>query len=89
MPKSSGTVQAVHLGPPLVLDLGTTRLEIPHRAAPESLAYLEQELLRQTIEFDVVDGQATVWYFRPVTEDDEVEYVYRVCLNAELARKNL
>ena len=82
-------MQAVHLGPPLVLDLGTTCLEIPHRADAESLTYLQQELLNQTVEFEVNDGQATVWYFRPVTEDDEVEYVYRVCLNAELARKNL
>ncbi len=76
----------VRLGPPLYLDLGTTSLEIAHRATAESIAYLRQELLHQTIEFEVKDGEATVWYFRPVTEDDEVEYVYRVCLNSELAR---
>ncbi len=85
--KRSGTVRRIHLGPPLVLEVdltegGACRLEIPHQAPPGALQYLESEILQQTVEF----VGNTVWYFRPVTEDDEVEYVYRVCLNSELER---
>jgi hypothetical protein len=84
--RRSGVVRAVDPGPPMILDLeaaGTIhRIAIPHRGDALRLASLCRELLGQTVEFT---GD-TVWFFRTVEEDGEVESVYRVCLNTEIAR---
>jgi hypothetical protein len=65
---------------------GLSRLELPHHAEPSATHALESELQHQAVEFIVEDGQATVFFYRAVTEDGEVESVAKVCLNVELAR---
>jgi len=89
--RSSGTVRRLAPGPPLVLevevpDASLHQLELAHNAPLDVLRSLEQELLGQSVEFMIDGDQTTVFFYRPVTEDGEVEYVYKVCLNAELAR---
>jgi len=90
VPKSSsGTIRSIQPGPPFVLEVevpgeGVRRLELPYHGGTTQA--LEVELQQQSVEFFVENGRPTVFFYRPVTEDGEVEYVSKVCLNVELAR---
>jgi hypothetical protein len=92
VPKSSsGIVRGIHAGPPFVLEVdvpgqGVCRLELAYQADAAATQSLVHELQQQSVEFFVEDGRPTVFFYRPVTEDGEVEYVAKVCLNVELAR---
>jgi len=82
VPKSSsGTIRSIQPGPPFVLEV-----EVPGEGVRRTTQALEVELQQQSVEFFVENGRPTVFFYRPVTEDGEVEYVSKVCLNVELAR---
>ena len=88
---STGTIREIHPGPPFVLEVevpgqGVWRLELTSHAGTEAIRRLREELLNQSIEFIVEGNEPLVFFYRPVTEDGEVESVYKVCLNSELAR---
>lgn len=88
---STGTVRRIQPGPPFVLEVevtgqGVVRLELTSHAGADAIHPLQQELLNQSVEFTMEAGEPLVFFYRTVTEDGEVESVYKVCLNSELAR---
>lgn len=94
--KTTATVREIVAATPLRLAVASrglvSHIEFSQNPSPEMMKQLAAEVLGQTVEIipweRVADGvyRGDVWYFRPVEEDGEVEYVYRVSLNAELER---